>query len=260
VPIVDQLYYRDLGRDVNRDITDDAPIVVLHGGWGYAFYPFDDAIAGIARRFIIADRSGYGASPRRASLPPRFHEMYADETEALLDALGIARCILWGHSDGAVIAARLGIRDAARAQPRYAGIVLEAIHLDREKPRSRAFFEMMAHDPDGFGARVTEKFAAEHGASWRDIIRADGEAWLYIAAHPDEDLYDDRLRELRAPVLVLHGQDDPRTEPGELDRLRRDVPHAEWHLIAGAGHSPHSERASAARCTELVRDFVARCA
>lgn len=247
MPIVQGIFVRDLG-------SGSPPIIVLHGGWGYGFYPFDDAIAGIARRFVIPDRTGYGQSPPRDSLLPRFHELYADETAALLDALAIDRCILWGHSDGAVIAAILGIRDPAR----YAGVVLEAIHLDREKPRSRRFFETMARDPDRFGPHVTAKFAAEHGESWRTIIRADGEAWLHIAAHPDDDLYDDRLDELRVPTLVLHGADDPRTEPGELDRLRREVPHAEIHMIEGAQHSPHSETASAARCTAIVADFIAR--
>jgi len=238
--------YRDLG-------TGEPPIVVLHGGWGYAFYPFDDAIAGIARRFVIPDRTGYGASPPRAVLQHGFHGLYADETRALLDELGITRCVLWGHSDGAVIAALLGSREPAR----YAGVVLEALHLEREKPRSREFFTMMAKDPDAFGPRVTAKLAAEHGPDWRTIIRADGEAWLDIAATPDEDTFEGRLHELRLPVLVLHGSEDPRTEPGELDRLRREVPHAEVHILDGAGHAPHSEREFAPICTQIVARWLA---
>lgn len=246
MPFVDQLYYRDSGRG-------DPPIVVLHGGWGYEFYPFDHALAHIPRRFVIPDRTGYGKSPARDALPPRFHAMYAAETARLLDALAIDRCVLWGHSDGAVIAALLGIRDPAR----YAGIILEAIHVEGDKPRSREFFTMMARDPEGFGARVTARFAAEHGPEWRRIIRAGGEAWLELAAHPGDDLYDERLDDLRVPTLILHGADDPRTEPRELDRLRRDLPHAELHLLAGAGHSPHSERGSAATCTALVTAWLA---
>ena len=39
MPYVRDLYYRDLGAGT-------PPIVALHGGWGYEFYPFDDAIAG----------------------------------------------------------------------------------------------------------------------------------------------------------------------------------------------------------------------
>jgi pimeloyl-ACP methyl ester carboxylesterase len=242
---VSPLFVRQFGEG-------EPPVVVLHGGWGYAFYPFDDAIRSIPRRFVIPDRTGYGRSPRRTSLPHGFHAMYAEETAALLDELGIGRCVLWGHSDGAVIAALLAIGDPTR----YAGVVLEALHLDRAKPRSRAFFTMMAKDPDGFGPRVTAKLEAEHGPDWRTIIRADGEAWLDIAATPDEDMFGGRLHELRAPILVLHGSADPRTEPGELDRLYRDVPHAEIHILDGAGHAPHSEPGYASTCTQFVRRWL----
>jgi pimeloyl-ACP methyl ester carboxylesterase len=228
-------------------------MVILHGGWGYGFYPHDDAIAHLDRRFVIPDRTGYGKSPHIAELPPRFHVAAAIETERLLDAIGIDRCVLWGHSDGAVIATLL----ALRSPDRYDGVIVEAIHLDRAKPRSREFFLRMANDPEAFGERVTQKLAAEHGADyWRTIIRADGRAWLDIAATPQDDLYDGRLHELRVPMLVVHGADDPRTEPHELDRIRREVPTARIEMIAGAGHSPHSERGSAARCTAIVADFL----
>lgn len=146
----------------------------------------------------------------------------------------------------------------AIAEPaRFAGVVLEALHLDREKPRSREFFTRMADDPDAFGERVTAKLAADLGPDWRTIIRADGRAWLALAAAPEHDLFDQRLHELTVPTLVLHGSDDPRTEPGELDRLRREVPGAEVHLLEGAGHGPHSERAYAATCTQIVARWLA---
>lgn len=227
--------------------------MILHGGWGYGFYPHDDAIATLDRRFVVPDRTGYGGSPHIAAFPPRFHVAAAIETETLLDALGVGRSVLWGHSDGAVIAAILALRDPDR----YAGAIVEAIHLDRKKVHSRRFFETMVNDPDAFGERVSAKLAAEHGADyWRTIIRAAGQAWLDIAATPDEDFYDGRLGELRVPLLVVHGADDPRTEPGELDRIRRELPAARVEMIEGGGHSPHSNRATAGRVTAIVRDFL----
>jgi len=162
--------------------------------------------------------------------------------------------VLWGHSDGAVIATILALRHPDR----YEGIVVEAIHLDREKPRSRDFFRQMIDNPDAFGERVTRKLAEEHGEPyWRTIIRAGGRAWRDIAATPNEDFYDHRLQELRVPMLVVHGADDPRTEPGELDRIRREVPAARIEMIEGGGHSPHSARATAAQVTAIVDDFLA---
>jgi len=241
-----ELRYQEGGRGT--------PLLLLHGGWGYGFYPHDDAIAKLDRRFVVPDRTGYGGSPHIAELPPKFHLAAAIETEKLLDALRITRSVLWGHSDGAVIATILALRHPER----YDGIIVEAIHLDREKPRSRDFFEQMINDPDAFGERVTRKLADEHGEDyWRTIIRAGGRAWRDIAATPNEDFYDHRLGELRVPMLVVHGADDPRTEPGELDRIRREVPSARIEMIEGGGHSPHSTRTTAAQVTEIVDRFLA---
>src|SRR5512140_3957089 len=148
------LYYRDVGNAAG------APLLVLHGGWGYEFYPFDAQIAALAdHRFVIPDRTGYGKSPRVTALPARFHHAAAAEHEALLDALGIERCAIWGHSDGAVIAAIMALRRPAR----ITAIILEALHLDRAKPRSRAFFVKMVEDPDSFGPKVTSRLATDHG-------------------------------------------------------------------------------------------------
>jgi pimeloyl-ACP methyl ester carboxylesterase len=239
------MFVRDHGRGV--------PVVHLHGGWGYEIYSAQrqiDALPDV--RFVIPDRTGYGRSPPLAELPPRFHEAAAIETEGVIDRLGLGRCVLWGHSDGAVIAVIAALREPER----YAGIVVEALHLEREKPRSREFFTTMAERPEDFGERIVATLRADHGERWADVLRMGGRAWLRIAATPGEDFFDHRLGELAVPTLAIHGADDPRTEPGELDRLRRDVPHARIELLPGAGHCPHAERRSADKVTQLLADFV----
>ena len=235
------VFYRDVGNGV--------AIVHLHGGWGYEIYRSPSRIDA---RVVIPDRTGYGRSTTIDDLPPRFHEAAAIETEAFLDGVGIDRCVVWGHSDGAVIAAIMALRDPHR----YRGVVLEALHRDREKPGSRQFFTDMAEDPTRFGPRVAAILERDHGARWQDVLRMGGRAWLQIAATPDEDFFDGRLSTLAVPTLVVHGDDDPRTEPDELARIRRELPDARFEIIEGGGHCPHAHPRTGERVGELISDFA----
>ena len=231
-----ELYYREFGSGV--------PVVFLHGGWGYDIYPLDEQ-AQTAKdfRILIPDRSGYGRSTKPASFGPDLHKRGVAETLLFLDALNLGQCIFWGHSDGAVIAAMLGIAEPKRC----IGLVLEAFHYDREKINSRRFFESMASDPESFGPRITTVLKKEHGDPyWNQLLRNEGQAWLDIARAANEasrDLFDGTLSNLGVPTAFIHGAQDPRTEAWELDAIRAELPRAEMHVIASGGHSPHSEAA-----------------
>ena len=234
------------------------PIVILHGGWGYEIYPFDRQTAALAasHRVVAPDRTGYGGSGRLERQATDFHHRAAAETFAVIDTLGLERPVVWGHSDGAVIALLMGL-----ASPdRLSGLIVEAAHFFRRKPASREFFETMLRDPDGLGERVTAALAREHGDGWRDLIRANGDAWIRIATDPaalSSDLYEGRLGDLRVPALVMHGARDPRTEPGELAALRLALHTATFEVLPDGGHSPHSERATADEVTRIAQAFVA---
>lgn len=246
-----EIHYRETGSG--------PPLVFLHGGWGYEVYPFDRQIDAFGDRFriLIPDRTAYGRSMRLSHVPADFHARAAVETMRLLDALHIERPVLWGHSDGAVIAAKMGLA----APDRIAGLILEAFHFYRVKPGSREFFEVMAGDPGLLGERVADTLAREHGEDyWRKLIVINGNAWLRIAdeaTHAGHDLYDGKLSKLRAPALFIHGSRDPRTEPGELDAVRAQLPNAKIAIIEGGGHSPHSESASAAESNRVASEFLA---
>jgi pimeloyl-ACP methyl ester carboxylesterase len=204
---------------------------------------------------VIPDRTGYGGSGRLVRQEVDFHHRAAAETFAVIDALGIERPVLWGHSDGAVIALLMGLA----APERLSGLIVEATHFFRNKPASRAFFDTMKGNPDGLGERVAAVLAREHGDAWRDVIRTNGDAWRRIADErptPDADLYGGRLRTLGLPTLVVHGGRDPRTEPGELDALRAALPDARFEILPEAGHSPHSERATGDEVTRTAQRFL----
>jgi pimeloyl-ACP methyl ester carboxylesterase len=241
-----------------RDHGAGPAVVLLHGGWGYDAYPFDRQIAALAprHRVIAPDRVGYGRSGRVAELEDGFHVRMAEETLRTMDALGVDRAALWGHSDGAVVAAW-----AAILRPeRVSALVLEALHFVAAKERSIEFFRTAVEAPERFGDAVVAALSRDHGESWRDVIGAGGRAWLRIierGLRAGGDLFAGRLGEIRAPVLLLHGRRDPRTEPGEVEAAARALPRAtlEW---LDAGHSPHTSAGAAERATTVAAEFLAR--
>jgi pimeloyl-ACP methyl ester carboxylesterase len=245
------IYYREFGSG--------RPLIFLHGGWGYRVYPFDQQIEALQSeyRILIPDRSGYGHSTRVAvEMPLDFHRRAAAETLAFLDQLGIERAAFWGHSDGAVISAMI----ALAAPEHCACLILEAFHFLRRKPGSRSFFERFAAHPQDLGEETKKLLAEDHGeAEWPTVLRRNCTAWFRIAdqvKRVDEDLYDGRLGEINVATLFLHGSLDPRTEPGEMDRVRGALPAAAIRFVANGKHSPHSEQAAFEDCNEIASEFL----
>ena len=245
------IYYREFGSG--------RPLVFLHGGWGYALYPLDHQIAAFQRdyRILIPDRSGYGHSTRvEGEMPLDFHRRAAGETIAFLDALGIGRAVFWGHSDGAVISAMIG----SAAPERCRCLILEAFHLLRRKPGSRSFFERFAAHPEDLGEETKTLLALDHGQEqWPIVLRRNCTAWFRIAdqvKRPEEDLYDGRLGEITVPTLFLHGSLDPRTEPGEMERVQKELPQATMKFVGNGKHSPHSEAAAFEESNAIAREFL----
>ncbi|MGI8732375.1 MAG: alpha/beta fold hydrolase [Pyrinomonadaceae bacterium] len=261
-----EIYYLEEGAGSSKEGAgapsdgEGVPILFLHGGWGYEMYPYDRQIAALSQEYrcITPDRSGYGRSQRLVGeLPADFHYRAAVETLSFMDSLGIERAVLWGHSDGAVIAAIIGFT----APHRVSGLILEAIHYYAQKLSSREFFEALAFRPESLGVELRNRFALALGPDWRGLITTHSRAWLQLARNmngPRDDLYGGRLHEITAPTLIIHGRLDPRTEPGELDDVRRQLPHAEMHILDEGSHSPHSESATAELITGIARGFLGK--
>jgi pimeloyl-ACP methyl ester carboxylesterase len=245
------IYYREFGSG--------HPLVFLHGGWGYGVYPFDRQIEAFKKEFriLIPDRSGYGHSTRvSGEMPLDFHRRAAAETIQILDALGIERAALWGHSDGAVIAAMLGLAAPQRCER----LILEAFHYLRKKPGSRAFFERFAARPEDLGEETKNLLKQDHGETeWPAVLRRNCGAWFRLAdlvQRADEDLYGGCLGELEVPTVLLHGSLDPRTEPGEMELVGRALPRATMRFVGNGKHSPHSEESAFEECNAIAREFL----
>lgn len=254
-----RIHYRDVGSGL--------PVIFLHGGWGYGVYPIDHQIEAFQDRirFVIPDRSGYGRSAQLVEEAPLdFHQRAAEETLLLLEALNIERATLWGHSDGAVIAARIGLTAPQRCQR----LILEACHFGRAKPGSRRFFERFAAHPDEIKEGRQRLLAADHGEKlWKNVVQSNCRAWLKLATESEksgdesgaglgDDLFDGRLSQLQVPVTIMHGRNDPRTEPGEMEQAHAALPGAAMRFIEVGRHSPHNESKAWQECNRILGEFL----
>jgi pimeloyl-ACP methyl ester carboxylesterase len=215
------------------------PLVFLHEGLGSVAMWKDFPQQFCERhglRGLVYSRFAYGRStPRPAAerFPVRFMEREALEVlPALLDALGIPRAALFGHSDGGSIA----LLAAAALPGRIDAVVAVAPHCFVE-PIS---VESIAQ------ARVAylESDLRQRLARYHDDVDSAFWGWNDVWLDPafrDWNIEAD-LGAIRCPVLAVQGEDD---EYGTLEQIRaiaRRLPKTRLLALANCGHSPHRDQ------------------
>jgi pimeloyl-ACP methyl ester carboxylesterase len=228
------LEYRWAGdNDSNRPC-----IVLLHEGLGSTamWKGFPDALA---RRtgspVLVYSRQGYGwSAPLSGPRQPDYMHLEGEVVlPAVLDAAGVDRAVLFGHSDGASIA----LLGAARFPDRVAGLVLEAPHV---------FVEPLTIDSIAQSRRIFEttdlrdKLARYHRDpeaafwGWNDIwLDERFRQWNIEAA----------LAGIRAPMLLLQGRQDEYGTEAQLKAIQSQAGGpAEVVMLDNCGHSPHRDQ------------------
>lgn len=226
------------------------PILLLHEALGAAttWRDFPERLAAQTGRPVIAwSRQGFGQSDPLPTPPPRdYLEREAARLPLLLDALGLARAHLYGHSDGAAIA----LIAAATAPARVASLILEAPHVTVE-PQTTAAIRAVVATKDA----LLPKLARHHRDPDR-VFANWAETWLdpAFAGWSIEHL----LSQITAPTLLIQGADDPYFSLGQLDRIARAVPGTRRLELAGCGHAPFRERTETV--LETAADFLEKLA
>ncbi|GAA1723886.1 alpha/beta hydrolase [Isoptericola hypogeus] len=239
----------------------DGPPLVLLAGQANSHRWWDPVRAGLGagRRTITLDWRGTGASgPTDSTMTTR---RLAGDVAAVLDHLGVDRADVYGTSMGGRVAQWVAIDHPHRlrrlvlgcttpggehAVERSRDVRLALAQPDRRAAR-RTLLELMytpawlaAHP----GATPVEGDAAMSAQARRDHLRASDrhDSW-------------DRLPEVGAPTLLLHGADDV-FAPAVNARLLADrIPGARVELLPGLRHAYFHEGEAAA--TPLVGDFLA---
>jgi pimeloyl-ACP methyl ester carboxylesterase len=196
---------------------------------------------------IAFDNRGAG----RSDQPPREYSigLFAEDTAALLDGLGIPRAHVLGISMGGYIAQELAINFPEKVQRLVLGCTgCGGRRAVRMSPEGMAKFtavqglnpeQILRKDMDIY---FSERFIRENqerikefiAVSLRDYQPADA-FQRQLAACQAHDT-GDRLDRLTAPTLIMTGDDDPLVPPQNSRILQELIPGAELTLFPGLRH------------------------
>lgn len=232
---------------------DQAPtIVLLHEGLGCVAL-WRDFPEKLSERtgfgVLVFSRQGYGNSDS-IPLPRRLDYQSQEPLETIppiLEQAGIRRCILFGHSDGATMAA---VYAGSVEDHRVRGVILMAPHFFAEPmglaeiERARELFN-------------TTDLAQRMGKYHRDpegAFRGWADVWL------DPGFVDWNVTEvidyIRVPILAIQGHDDQYGTMAQLDEITSRAYCPVDRIELPCKHSPHLEAPE--ETLAAAADFCAR--
>ena len=216
-----------------------SPLVFLHEGLGsiglWKRVPEEiAALTGCGVLVYSRYGNGYSEALHEARAPAFMHDEALTVLPELLEAFGLGKVTLVGHSDGASIA----LIYAGSYPERVRGLVLEAPHVFVEDLSVRSIAQAkVAYETTGLRAKLARYHADVDGTffGWNDI-------WLHPAFRTwNIETY---AGGLRCPSLLLQGACDEYGTAAQIDAIRRlavDAP-VDTLVLARCGHSPHRDR------------------
>lgn len=230
------------GRLAFREAGFGRPVVLIHGvGMQSAAWMPQIETLSKAHRVIALDMPGHGGSaPLRRGA--QLHE-FVDWLEAALNALGLERVSLAGHSMGALIA--MGF---AANHPTKLDRVALLNGVWRRSPVARAAVEKRAaqiHDgrfdletplARWFGDTLGEQSARAKVSGWLSDVNLRGYGTAYDAFARGDMTYADRLGEIICPLLALTGSGDENSSPAMARAIAGAAPLGRAVVIEGHRH------------------------
>lgn len=251
-----ELFVRDSGR------KDGPAVVLLHGfPFSHAMWVPQFPLLEPAWRVVAPDFRGQGRSdPGDGQYTI---ELLVDDLCGILDGLGVAKAVVVGLSMGGYVALRFAEREPARLR----ALVLadtkapadgNEAKVQRAAGMRKAKTEGAAAFAEGFLPKAlapeTLRNRPEVVARARGLIEACpplgiAGTLLALAARPDAT---EPLARIRVPTLVVVGEKDAITPPGDSKALAAGIAGAKLVTVPGAGHLSNLENPDAFNAVLLL--------
>jgi pimeloyl-ACP methyl ester carboxylesterase/predicted glycosyltransferase len=263
-----------VGYDVYGEA--DRPCLVLLTSWAIVHMrQWKLQVPYLARYFrvVTVEGRGNGRADRPEDEPAYADDEYVEDTRAVLDQLGVGRAVVAGLSIGG----RHALQFAARHPDRAAGVIAigasfpatAAPGFDVPQASYEGWEKFNRHywqaDYPGFvDFFVSHIFTEPHSVKHRE----DGVGWgletdgptlartVNARALPTADDAERTCRQVRCPVLVVHGDQDA-IVPFEVGERLAEWTGAPLVAIEGGGHAPPLREP--VLTNRLIRNFVRSC-
>jgi pimeloyl-ACP methyl ester carboxylesterase len=253
------------------DVGQGPPLILIHGFGGSMWnWEYQYSVLAHTHRVIIPDLLGSGLSdkPENAYTPETLVEVFRQ----FMDSLNIPQATLIGNSMGAGLAMAMALDYPERVKQL---VLISGFPAQVESSiASRHYQRFLYHRPPLWlakfgnwmaGRRATEQLLKEIvynpelisptviERSFHNRQRGGFLAPLYSLLDNIQNWekhYGNRLQKVSHQVLLLWGDHD-RVFPLEVgERVKKQLPHVEWHVIPEAGHLAQWEQPA------IVNQFI----
>jgi non-heme chloroperoxidase len=245
------------------------PILFLHGFsqcWLAWLRQLSSDLAA-ERQLVAMDLRGHGRSGKPSDAYGD-SKLWADDVRAVIEQLKLRDPILCGWSYGPLVILDY-IRhygDSRVGGLHFVGGVTELGSEEAAAVISPAFLGLI---PGFFTSDAEESARSLEALARICLVNEPTEDELYMMLgwavttppHVRQALFsrtidnNDLLPKIQAPVLITHGRQDAVISPGVVNQHKAAIPHAQIHLMEGAGHAPFWE--NAAEFNRRLKEFSA---
>ncbi|VEN44650.1 unnamed protein product [Callosobruchus maculatus] len=242
------------GQTINYTKVGEGSNTVLccPGALGTIWSDFKPQVEGLDRNkltIVAWDPPGYGQSrPPNRKFDTDFYEKDADSAYNFMTALGYNKFSILGWSDGG----NSGMILAAKYPKHIDKLIIWGVN-SYILPEEVKIYEKM-RDISNWSERMkapliemyTEKGLQEMWYSWCDT--------LIEMAQNGGNICKDKLKDIRCPTFILHGDKDPMVAPEHPGYLFSNIRMAKLHRFPEGKHNIHLKYAE--EFNKLVTDFL----
>ena len=242
-----RMHYLDFEPDESQELH--SPVVFVHGsgpgasGWSN-FKANVQAFVDAGHRCVILDLPGYGFTSKPTDAVYDL-DYFVGHLNAFLEALEINRCVLVGNSLGGAISIGYTLKYPERVN----GLILMAPGgvEEREVYFNTEGIQAMVKYPMGSPQFTRDVLKELLGLLVYDVSIVDDqlvdERWQILQTQNSQVLasmsipnLDNRLAEIRCPVLGFWGSDDKFCPISGADKILKGCPDTRMHLRSQCGH------------------------